>query len=336
MINCSFLTEETISFSLRTEIEREPVKAYFDINEQKFVCHLPVIMNFDRRKDNSILRKRFNELRQEYDFRTKNFGNLFLAREEKYNIIREKLISMQDEFKDDERTIDSFLDDRKKDEIHNIRARLKRFNRKVGCNLYKINYYITITMDPSKWDSEEDWLNSLFKYFANCSTRKGTKIMGAIEYGDENGHIHFHGVACLTDEFFKNNELTNESHYSTKEKRWVNFKQHPHIRNRFGINEFERIDNVPYNEFIRIVKYVSEYAMKQGNKTFYSRGLPDCKYQYVSADSLYFEFIDGCRKYYPKPSDFKFGINNIGVKLKRQRAVEELIDETKLPFKITS
>ena len=159
--------------------------------------------------------------------------------------------------------------------------------------------------------------------------------MGAIEYGDENGRIHFHGIACLTAEFFKGNELTNESHYSNKERCWKNFKQHPHIFSRFGKNEFKRIDNVPQKEFLKIVNYVSVYATKQGNKTFYSRGLPDCSYQYVSADDLFFEFDDGIVKYYPK-NDFKMHVNDVRLILQRNKGQKEDVPEEELPFALTS
>ena len=377
ILNCSFLTEDTLSPAVRKSIERDRVKVYYDLRNQRYVCHPVTRQERKKRSDSSLLAERFADIRRELNKMNKPKGNFSTARDEKYEEIRQRLFAMKQDFIDDQRrkesekneicemyrnlsskfgftgssgtvtlsdaaaekkiivNIDTLLEKRKEEEIHAEHARAKRFARKVGANLERINYFFTITMDPSKWPSEEAWLDALFKFFANCSTRKGTKIMGAIEYGDENGQIHFHGIACLTAEFFKNNELENKSHYSNKEKRWVNYKEHPHIRNRFGKNEFVRIDNVPQKEFLKIVNYVSVYATKQGNKTFYSRGLPDCSYQYVSADDLFFEFDDGIVKYYPK-NDFKMHVNDVRLILQRNKGQKEDIPEEELPFALTS
>ena len=269
-----------------------------------------------------------NKLREDYSLFSAKFGA-------NVRPVRANKISDEEVDKKVVSEIISLCEKKKIDEYHNEKARKKRFDRKVGFNKDILNYYFTVTYDPKLFATAEEWKNSLFKYFANCSTRKGVKILGGIEYGEENGRIHFHGLASFPNEYWLNDELEQVSHFSKKQNCWETFMQSKHIRKRFGINDFKKIENFSESDFLKTINYVSEYATKQGGTMYYSRGLPDSAPQNVSADDLYYEFDDGIVKYYPIPG-FKAKMDNLKLVLRRKRFKEEQVSVDNLPFPITS
>ena len=377
--NYAFVTDETMSDIIREDIERKPLKVYFDIKEKTYVCHPVCLQGERKRHKKTLMEEKFEEIRKEYSAENKpKWAPNSSYKDDKYSFIEEKLMSLKCEFMSEEkRKIDeenklredyilfnakfganafparinkisdneldkkvvsdilSLCEKKKIDEYHNEKARKKRFDRKVGFNKDILNYYFTVTYDPKLFETSEEWKNSLFKYFANCSTRKGVKILGGIEYGEETGRIHFHGLASFPDEYWINDGLEQVSHFSKKQNCWETFMQSKHIRKRFGINDFKKIENFSESDFLKTINYVSEYATKQGGTMYYSRGLPDSAPQNVSADDLYYEFDDGIVKYYPIPG-FKAKMDNLKLVMRRKRFKDEQVSVDNLPFPITS
>ena len=97
-----------------------------------------------------------------------------------------------------------------------------------------------MTYDPEKYSSEDKWLNTLFRWFANNVDRYGIKIMGGVEFGDENGRMHFHGVAIIPDDFF-GDDLQLVTSYSTKRRKREERLESKEIREKFGINDWKKL-----------------------------------------------------------------------------------------------
>lgn len=340
---CSFFDiKEVENAHLRSGIESQPMKVYFDLLNNRWVCHRVIHQKHEKRMP-QLIDELYKEAKIKYD--TENERILYPTkseRQERLNGIKDILKrSVQRNIKCDEnlkQMIDDeilslYVDGKGNDELHAEYAKKKLFMRKCGLNRKKLNFWFTVTIDPAIWKFPEEGINTLFRWFANNADRKGVKIIGGVEYGDENGRIHFHGLGSFPDGFFGDG-LHKVKRYSNKDKRWKTMLEYDELREKFGMNEFESLRAMDEKEFMKVLHYVADYATKQGGRMYYSRGLPAHDYQYVSADELMFEFEDGQMKYYPKQS-FVFRKNSIDAMIRNghyRRMFGEMEETDELPF----
>jgi hypothetical protein len=192
--------------------------------------------------------------------------------------------------------LDGVLDEKERQRIHGLLARQKLFLRKAAFNKGRLTYWFTWTYDSALWSSPEVWQESIKRFIANNCDRKGIKIMGGFEYGDENERLHFHGIGIIPEKFF-NGKLHKVQRYSDKEKRWKTSLEFSTMREKYGINEFESVKEKSNHDYNAVLHYICDYIVKQGGKMYYSRGLKDHALQFVDADYLYYQFEDGEVKY---------------------------------------
>lgn len=306
----SFIDETNQNEKERKLIEKAPCKIYFDSAYSSPVCHYVIPQNRIKNVP-TLLDTLYKSAREEYDttfpcglrktkeIKDKRFNGIKDILKKSMENNKQWDASFEELLENDD--IDEYLAEKDKEEYHAECAKKKRFLRKFGMNRRLFRWFITVTMDGSKFSSEEEWLEKLFRLFANNSYRYGIKIMGGIEFGEENGRIHFHAVAYIPEDFFGDGDLYEVTRYSDKDKCWKKMFESKELREKFGINDFERIDNSSAKECKRVCDYVAKYAVKQGGKMYYSRGLPDCIYNNVNYDDLFFVFESGQLKYLFRP-----------------------------------
>ncbi len=286
-------------------LERDCCKVYYDLYDDVYVCHK--IAHMERvTLPSTPLSELYKKTVAEYDTDKPKFYKYNRSnREQRFEDIKEilrKNIEKEKEFRRDfddltEKSIDEFIETKKKDNIGACRAKMKRFMRKAGMNRKIFNYFITITRDSEIFPDADNWMTTLKRWFANNSFRYGLKIMGGFEFGDENGRLHFHAVAHVPEDFFENGDLKKVSRYSERERKWRNVFESTELRCKFGINEFESISCSDYKSFLDTLTYVSCYASKDGGYMYYSRGLSDSFPSFVKAEDIFYEFDDGVVKY---------------------------------------
>lgn len=305
----SFLDENPQNQSFKIDVEKNICKVYIDPAFSAPVCHV-VVHQKKYKNIPCLIDTLYKVARNEYDSASPNVLRKNAERQNKrldgIKEILKKSIEMEQNFdkslqkmlKDD--NLGEYVNEKMKDEYHAEKARQKRFFRKFGMNRKRFNWFFTVTMDSSIFSSEEDWWEKLSRRFANISDKYDVKIMGGIEFGEANGRIHFHGIAYFPEDFW-DGDLYEVTRYSEKDKCWKKMLESKEFRDKFGINEFERLDTTSDKECIRICNYVVKYAVKQGGKMYYSRGLPDCFYQNICYDDLFYVFEDGQMKFVFRP-----------------------------------
>lgn len=289
---------------LKLLIEKEPVKIYTDFKDGdgNYICYPVRHCGYRVRGLPTEFDLMYKDARAEFD------GNIKPYQTVKHDLRFEGIKDILRRNLEERRARDSefasklggfdfeeFCESKNKSELANIHARKKRFLRKCAFNRDKLNWFGTITWDSSIHKTADDWVGTLLRWLGNNAYRYGAKFMGAFEYGEDNGRIHFHCVASLPDDFFT--DLHTVHRFSEKERCWMNFLESAELREKFGMNEWERLGGMAEDSFIRTLKYVCKYATKDGGRMYYSRGLPDCTYQKIDAEDLFFVFDDGVVKY---------------------------------------
>ncbi len=115
------------------------------------------------------------------------------------------------------------------------------------------------------------------------------------------------------------------------DRKYMNFLESKEIREKFGMNDWERLDNMAEDSFLRTLKYVCKYATKEGGRMYYSRGLPDCTYQRIDSEDLFFVFDDGGVTKYKLCDGFRFKSETILGVLRSPSGALDL--DTPLPFR---
>ncbi len=337
-----FDINEAENAHMRAGIESQPLKVYFDLKNNRWVCHKVIHQTHEKRPP-ELIDELFRQAKTEYDMRNDRIIYPTKSeRQERLDGIKDILkrsVQKNIEFDEnlrhliDDELLSAYVDGKGNDELHAEYAKKKLFMRKCGLNRKKLNFWFTITIDSAKWKLQEEAIDFLFGWFANNADRYGIKILGGVEYGDENGRMHFHGLGSFPDGFFGDG-LHKVTRYSDKDKRWKTMLEFDELRKKIGMNEFESLHGLDEKEFMKVLHYVSDYATKQGGRMYYSRGLPSHDYQYVSADELMFEFEDGLMKYFPKQG-FVFGRNSIEAMIRNghyRRMFGEMQETDELPF----
>ena len=163
--------------------------------------------------------------------------------------------------------------------IYNMSAsfaeRKKRFHRKK--DQIRWTYWVTITYDDKKFDSEQAFKKTLLTRFRNlCDPKRNDwLVMGVFEHGEKNGRLHFHGF-CYVPYGKDVGQLVSRSKYSEKEKQWHNYKANTDFEDKFGDNEFEDIREATQNDTNAMSKYTSKMLgyMEKGGIVYYCRHIP--------------------------------------------------------------
>lgn len=326
--------------NVRFLTEKERMKVYYDLNREQYVCH--IVRHQERKRlPVRLIDTLFKNARKEYDeSNPRPIGakkDYYDARLDGIKNILRKSIAENKKFDEDlsvmlnEDVLHNYVSVKRREEVHAEYAAKKRFMRKAGTNRKIWTYFWTQTFDPALFVDPEKGLETLFTWIKNNAFRYGVKIIGAVEYGDENGRIHFHALVHIPDNFFEKGDLHNVTRYSLRDKKWKTTLESKTLREKFGINEFDYLPGKSSEDLVKIIHYISDYTCKQDGRRYYSRGIPDCGYQYVNAEELFFTFDDGELKYVPC-SSFNFGEDSLIAMLRNgKRGNIEL--HTPLPFR---
>lgn len=175
----------------------------------------------------------------------------------------------------------------------NLYLRQRRFRQKAYLNQW--NYFVTITYDEARFDSEENFRTTLGKCLSNLHTRRGWCYMGVFEYGEENGRLHFHALVNVPEGEMIGN-LTSIRRYSTKRKCWEESCENSFFRVRFGVNQFDQIHHRDICSG-HMVNYILKYILKSGERIVYSRGVPTGFLADLEEETIGVEMFDFVRKF---------------------------------------
>lgn len=143
-------------------------------------------------------------------------------------------------------------------------VRLTRLYRKAY--LQQWDYFCTFTYDSKKL-SEEDFKVKFLNCIRHLSSRKGWKYIGVFERSPELNRLHFHGIFVIPEMV---GELIETKDYSTKNNRMQVAQQNTYFLEKFGRNDFSKIEN---NEVKSTIRYMLKYIRKTGDKIIYSKHL---------------------------------------------------------------
>lgn len=165
---------------------------------------------------------------------------------------------------------DLWLEDKLDRERHNYFARRKRFLRKA--QLHEWNYFVTITYDGKKFETEEEFRKKLRKCLSNLHTRRGWRYMGVFEYSPKKNRLHFHALMQIPEDQIPGNiEVVKD--YSKKRGNTQTRHENSFFKRQFGVNDFAKIDRAEVKRG-RSVKYLIKYLEKSGERIVYSRNIP--------------------------------------------------------------
>lgn len=187
---------------------------------------------------------------------------------------------------------EKIIEDGFKRKLANINARKKLFRRKAYLN--KWNYFVTFTYDDKK-HTDDSFKKSLRKCLNNLSYRKGWKVMGIWEYGEENERLHFHALLYVPDGMMVGN-IYERKDYSTRKHK--NVITHPcdFFEKRFGRCDFEAINSVALKKG-KYLDYILKYITKTNEKIVYSRGIPSNFSDEISEEDICAEMQDFILKF---------------------------------------
>ncbi len=162
----------------------------------------------------------------------------------------------------------------------NLSSRRLRLVRKM--NMHKFNYFCTFTYDDSK-HNEVSFKAKLSDTFKKFRRRRGWKYIGVWERSPEKKRLHFHGVFDIPDDSIPG-DLVYVQDYSITQKKIQISCQNTYFNQRFGRNDFKRIDTK--EDLSEVVKYLTKYIEKSGERIVYSRGLPEFLFVEVPEDDV--------------------------------------------------
>ena len=165
---------------------------------------------------------------------------------------------------------DLWLEDKLDRERHNYFARRKRFLRKA--QLHEWNYFVTITYDSKKFETEEEFRKKLRKCLSNLHTRRNWRYMGVFEYSPKKNRLHFHALMQIPEGQIPG-KIEVVKDYSKKRGNTQIRHENSFFKRQFGVNDFAKIDSTEVKKG-RSVKYLIKYLEKSGERIVYSRNIP--------------------------------------------------------------
>lgn len=188
--------------------------------------------------------------------------------------------------------LDGYIADKIKKKLHNLYARKKRFRRKAYIN--KWNYFVTITYDDKKQDSDT-FKKKLRTCLSHLHTRRGWRYMGVFERAPETGRLHFHGLVYVPDGEMIGT-LMEKTDYSTAQHAMQTIHSNDFFYKAFGRNDFERLNAMELKRG-NSIQYLLKYIGKSGEKIVYSRGIPTEIVRKVNDNDIITEMQDFVTKY---------------------------------------
>lgn len=189
-----------------------------------------------------------------------------------------------------------YMQDRFERCLKNFYLRKKRYRRKVQFNNFNTywNYFVTYTYDEILHD-EESFKKSLKKCLSNLQTRRGWRIILVWEYS-ESGRLHAHAIAHIPyGELLGINRKIE--FYSTRHNKMYTRTENTFFRDRFGINDFVKIDEHVLAKYGQVVSYLEKYLEKTDEPIFYSKGIPSEVEIEVTGDNVCSIMLDFIKKY---------------------------------------
>lgn len=174
----------------------------------------------------------------------------------------------------------------------NIASRKKLFRRKAYLNNW--NYFVTFTFDDKK-HTDETFKKSLRKCLSNLSSRKGWKVMGIWEYGEENERLHFHALLYVPNGAMVG-EIYEKKDYSKRKHKTIVTHPCTFFEERYGRCDFEKINSMLLKKG-RYLDYILKYITKTDEKLVYSRGIPSSFKDEISEEEICTEFESYVIKY---------------------------------------
>ena len=187
---------------------------------------------------------------------------------------------------------EKIIEDGFKKKLANIAARKKLFRRKAYLN--KWNYFVTFTYDDEK-HTDETFKKTLRKCLSNLSYRKGWKVMGIWEYGEENERLHFHALLYVPDGQMVGS-LYEKKDYSKRKHKMITTHPCTFFEERFGRCDFEAINSVALKKG-KYLDYILKYITKTNEKIVYSRGIPSNFNDEISEEDICAEMQDFILKF---------------------------------------
>ncbi len=235
------------------------------------------------RSDRSAANKRINDIKKILQQSRQN-------RESDFN----DFMSVSDD------DISSYVDLKEDARLHAQFAKQKRFMRRGFFNRDRWTWFSTFTWDGSIHDTAEDWMKSILRFFGNTAFRRGVRFLGAFEFGDDNGRLHFHCLISDPENYFS--DLKKVHRFSQKDHCWKNMMESVMMRQKFGINDFESLDCGSDKELRSSLLYTCHYAIKNGGRVYTSRGLPLQTIQYLDiVENCYYAGEEGVLKLLLRP-----------------------------------
>ncbi len=187
---------------------------------------------------------------------------------------------------------EKIIEDGFKRKLANIAARKKLFRRKAYLN--KWNYFVTFTYDDKK-HTDDSFKRSLRKCLNNLSSRKGWKVMGIWEYGEENERLHFHALLYVPDGKMVGS-IYEKKDYSKRKHKMIITHPCDFFEKRFGRCDFEAINSVALKKG-KYLDYILKYITKTNEKIVYSRGIPSNFKDEISEEDICAEMQDFILKF---------------------------------------
>ena len=174
---------------------------------------------------------------------------------------------------------------------HNYNNRRKTFENKVHLNVKQFNFFVTVTYDPKKFSSEEQFRKRLMRLWNNLATNHGWRQIGVFEHGEQGERLHYHAIVFIPKGGLVG-KFVPERRYSTKRRKWEYRCTLDYFTDRFGKNEFAPLDKGLAEKGDHSIDYLCKYAEKSGERFIYSRGIKGDFDQSVMKDDVYAEYMD--------------------------------------------
>ena len=147
--------------------------------------------------------------------------------------------------------------------------RVKRFQDKASLSMW--NYFVTLTYDSTKFESEDAFRKALLTCLSHLSCDYGWRYMGCFERGEKTERLHFHGIFYIPNGKMKG-IMRKSRYYSLRDHRMHNSTINSFFAERFGRNDFEFIGKNK-SSITGVSNYILKYIRKSEDKVIYSRGI---------------------------------------------------------------
>ena len=117
--------------------------------------------------------------------------------------------------------------------------------------------------------------------------------MGVWERGQDTDRLHFHGLFYIPEMV---GNIYEKKDYNTNKKKMVTSQVNTYFEERFGRNDFEKIDDDPKQKEYT-VKYIKKYITKSNDRVIYSRGLSPMRKLDILDEDVICGYNDNPTKY---------------------------------------